>query len=96
MYSAASERISASRVGKVQAKAGAQGGLWSFSGYRNGGTELAVYFVGRNTVNYFVAQVARGASVEKAKQALLELAATYREAQDCKPCGNSASCTQPN
>ena len=92
MYGAASEAIAAAHDEAVQAKSGAQGQLWSFSGYRNGGTELAVYFLGRETVNYFVAQVAHGASVEKAKQALLELASTYREGTDCKPCEGVASC----
>lgn len=92
MYRAASEEIAAAHAENVRTRSGAQGQLWSFSGYQNGGTELAVYFLGRETVNYFVAQIARGASVEKAKQTLLELASTYREGTDCKPCEGAASC----
>ena len=92
MYRAASEAIVAVHAETVQAESGAQGQLWLFSGYRNGGTELAVYFLGRETVNYFVAQIGRGASVEEAKQTLLELASTYREGTDCRPCEGAASC----
>jgi hypothetical protein len=90
MYRSASEKITAVPNEQVHAKAGAQGQLWSYSGYRNGGSELAVYFLGRNTVNYFVAQVPRGASLKQAKQNLLTLASSYREATDCKPCAEAA------
>ena len=92
MYKAASETIVARQVGPVKAHTGARGQLWAFSGYRNGGTELSVYFLGRETVNYFVAQVPSGANIEKAKKILVELASSYREAADCKPCAEAGSC----
>ena len=92
MYRGASEAVIAKNVDSVQAKSGARGQLWEYSGYRNGGRELAVYFRGRATVNYFVAQVPAGASVEKAKRTLLELASTYREGTDCKPCKGTVAC----
>jgi hypothetical protein len=90
MYRAASEEVNATPATQLLAKSGAQGQLWSYSGYRNGGTELTVYFLGRSTVNYFVAQVPRSADAAKARESLLELASSYREATDCKPCAAAA------
>jgi hypothetical protein len=96
MYRRASESVTAKQARQVKTRSGALGQLWAFSGYRNGGTELAVYFLGPKTVNYLVAQVPRGASVEKAKQTLVELASSYREGTDCKPCAEAGSCKQEN
>jgi hypothetical protein len=93
MHREASETVVAKQAERVQTKSGVSGQLWTFSGYQNGGTELVVYFLGRKTVNYFVAQVPGGASLDKAKQALLDLTSSYREGTDCKPCkGATGSC----
>lgn len=54
-YRAASEHIDAAFTEDVVTKDGVRGQLWTYSGYMNGGVELATYFVGNNTLNYFVA-----------------------------------------
>jgi hypothetical protein len=96
MYRDASENITAQRLRFVRSKSGTQGELWSFVGYSNKGTEFVVYFPGRRTINYFVAQVPKGANFEESKQVLLELAFSYREGTDCKPCSGRLSCTPQN
>ncbi len=96
MYRDESQNITAQRLLPIRAKSGAQGELWSFSGYRNGGVELAVYFPGRKTVNYFVAQVPKSANLNESKRVLLELASSYREGMDCKPCAGGLSCSTQN
>lgn len=68
------------------------GELWQFVGHANGGRELVVYFVGPHTVNYFVAQVSSGSDVEEVQRVLRNLASSYREGTDCKPCGESDAC----
>ncbi len=92
MYRSAAETVIAKNAGPVKAKSGATGQLWEYSGYRNGGKELAVYFRGRETVNYFVAQLPANIEADKAKLSLIELALTYREGTDCKPCLGAAAC----
>jgi len=96
MYLPDSPNIKASKLETIRAKSGAEGELWSFSGYREGGAELVAYFVGPKTLNYFVAQLAKGADVEQGRRILLELASTYREADDCVPCTAGASCETRN
>lgn len=92
MYRSAAETVIAKNAGPVKAKSGATGQLWEYSGYRNGGKELAVYFRGRETVNYFVAQLPANIEADKAKLSLIELASTYREGTDCKPCLGADAC----
>ncbi|WP_026686841.1 hypothetical protein [Azovibrio restrictus] len=96
MYKAASQRIKAKKAETIATKAGAKGELWAFTGYANGGAELVVYFLGRQTVNYFVAQVPEGADVQQSRRVLVELATSYRESADCKPCAGGASCIPIN
>jgi hypothetical protein len=96
MYKAASQHVKAKKAETVATKAGAKGELWAFTGYSNGGTELVVYFQGRQTVNYFVAQVPEGADVQQSRRVLVELASSYRESADCKPCADGASCISRN
>lgn len=96
MYKAASQHVKAKKAGTVATKARTKGELWAFTGYSNGGTELVVYFRGRQTVNYFVAQVPEGADVQQSRRVLIELASSYRESVDCKPCADGASCISRN
>ena len=96
MYRSASENVQAKRVQVVRSKSGASGELWSFTGYSNGGAELVSYFAARQTVNFFVMQIASAGEVEASASALLELAASYRESTECKPCSVASSCTVPN
>lgn len=94
MYKKSGQAVKAGRIGTVRAKTGTTGELWSFSGYQNGGTELVVYFPGRETVNYFVAQISRTASLKDSRNALEKLATTYRESKDCQPCEQAGACRQ--
>ncbi len=92
MYRQSGQRILASRVERLRSRSGHDGELWQFAGYANGGSELAVYFVGPRTVNFFVAQVSSGADMEDVKRVLRRLASSYREGDDCKPCRESGAC----
>jgi len=87
--------IKASFVKAIKSKNGAEGELWKFSGDKWGNTELVAYFIGRNTVNFFVMTSRDKKDLENTEKALDELAQSYREANDCKPCdepGNTFSC----
>ena len=75
---------------------GERGELWAFTGYREGGTELVVYFRGRQTVNFFVAQVSKGADLQHSRHVLIDLATSYRESADCKPCADETACASPD
>lgn len=92
MYRQSGQRIVASRVERLRSQSGHDGELWQFVGHANGGRELVVYFVGPHTVNYFVAQVSSGSDVEDVQRVLRNLASSYREGTDCKPCGESDAC----
>ena len=96
MYRSAGETLTATRVQSLTSRAGAKGELWSFSGYRNGGTEFAAYFPARQTVNYFVLQLPNGEALAPAEGALLELANSYREGNDYKPCTGTSQCSGTN
>lgn len=92
MYRQSGQRVVASRVERLRSSFGHDGELWQFAGYANGGRELAVYFVGPSTVNFFVAQVSSGADMEEVRRVLRSLALSYREGDDCKPCRESGAC----
>lgn len=96
MYKAASQHLKAKKAQTIATRSGAKGELWAFTGYSNGGTELVVYFRGRQTVNYFVAQIPEGADVQQSRRVLVELASSYRESADCKPCADGTSCISHN
>ena len=86
----------ASFVKTIKNKNGAEGELWKYSGDKWGNTELVVYFIGKNTINFFVMTSRDAKDLERNRKALEELAQSYREASDCKPCdepSNSNSCT---
>ena len=76
-----------SLVNRITSKSGANGELWKFSGDKWGNLELVAYFVGHNTVNFFVMTSRDPKDFERSKPALLELAYSYREGSDCVPCG---------
>ena len=96
MYRSASEAINAQRLQVIHSKSGAAGELWRFTGYSNGGAELVVYYAAPQTVNFFVMQVAVAADADSKLPVLQELAASYRQSADCKPCSSTGSCTLPN
>jgi hypothetical protein len=92
MYAEAGEKVEARKIESIGSKSGENGELWEFTGIKSGGMELVAYFRGRSTINYFVVQIDNSSLRNEAKEALLELARTYREATDCKPCGESRTC----
>jgi hypothetical protein len=47
---------------------------------------VVVYFVRPNTVNFFVMSSRDPNDIERSTPALLELASSYREGNDCVPC----------
>ncbi|MGQ0587812.1 MAG: hypothetical protein ACT4PK_11535, partial [Gammaproteobacteria bacterium] len=73
-------------VGTVTTAAGRVGELYKFTGDSFGNTELVAYFVGKHTINYFVMTAKTPDAFKDAESALKELARSYREADDCKPC----------
>jgi hypothetical protein len=92
MYREGAESIKAVRLQEVRSNAGAPGELWQYTGYSNGGAELAVYFPAANTVNFFVMQVPELGSLGNFLPALIELAESYREDVNCKPCSEMGAC----
>lgn len=78
--------IKASLVQTIRTKTGFNGEVWKFTGDRWGNTELVAYFAAKETVNFFVMTSRDPKDFEKSTPALLELASSYREANDCVPC----------
>jgi len=79
-------------VSAVEAKGGAHGEVWKFTGDKFGNNELVAYFVGRATLNFFVMSSRDPGDFERSIPSLLSLAESYRESEDCKPCaGKQAS-----
>lgn len=76
----------AEKAGTIQSLSGAFGEFYKFTGDQWGNTELVVYFKGRETINYFVMTSRDAADLEKNRTSLEEIAKSYREANDCKPC----------
>ncbi|WP_156503509.1 MULTISPECIES: hypothetical protein [Eikenella] len=84
-YAGSGEQIRPAMVRRIRSR-GSSGELWRFTGYRSGGQELAAYFPGRRSVNYFVAQVPARADAAAVESALLRLAGSYHERESCPPC----------
>lgn len=78
--------LKASMVKTMKTKNGANGELWKFSGDRWGNSELVAYFIGSQTVNFFVMSSRDTKDFERSTPALLEIASSYREGNDCVPC----------
>jgi hypothetical protein len=81
-----SPKTMAKKVGSINSKNGTKAVLYKFTGDRFGNTELVSYFVGRDTINYFVMTSREESDLNKNKHILVELSDTYREASDCVPC----------
>jgi hypothetical protein len=96
MYRSGGEAIVPKRIQSLTSRAGAKGELWSFVGYSNGGAEFVAYFPARQTVNYFVLQLRKGEAQAPAKEALIQLADSYREGENCKPCRETTRCSGSN
>lgn len=84
--SGAGPALQASMVKSIKSKSGSNGEVWKFSGDKWGNSELVAYFVGPHTVNYFVMSSRDPKDFERSTSALVELASSYREANDCIPC----------
>ncbi len=78
--------IKAQKVGTVRAATGPVAEIYRFTGDRWGNTELAAYFNGIKTINFFVMSSRDPKDLDKNRKALEELARSYREGDDCKPC----------
>jgi hypothetical protein len=89
--SSGSPGITARKVGEIKAKSGAKGELYSFTGDQWGNMELVAYFVGPHTINFFVLTSKATADFEARKDGLRQLASTYRQSDDCKPCCDTDS-----
>ena len=76
----------AERVATIKSDSGSNGEIYKYTGDRFGNTELVVYFIGPETINFFVMTSRDEMALESSKTALDELAKSYREASDCKPC----------
>jgi hypothetical protein len=83
--------IKAQKVGTVRAATGAVAEIYRFTGDRWGNTELAAYFNGKKTINFFVMSSRDPGDLDKNRKALEELARSYREGNDCKPCPDTSS-----
>lgn len=86
----------AQKVSVIKSRLGAVGEIYKFTGDKWGNTELVVYFAGKNTINFFVMTSRDAKDLENNRKVLEELAQSYREASDCKPCdepsATSSSC----
>ncbi len=84
-------------VRPIRSRSGVDGELWKFSGDRWGNTELAAYFVGRETVNFFIMSSREAADYERSVPAFMQLVSSYRESRDCVPCPQQhpGACAQP-
>jgi len=83
----------AEKVGEIKSRSGAVGEIYKFTGDKMGNTEFVAYFNGRNTINFFVMTSRDAKDLEKNRKALEELAQSYREASDCKPCDDQSNTT---
>lgn len=86
MYLEDGKHIQAEHLRDIQSDSGEKGSLWRFSGYGAGLEELAAYFPTNTNLNYFIAQVGARADKQAALQALSELAQSYHQRTECKPC----------
>jgi hypothetical protein len=78
--------VKVQRVGTIEAATGAVSEIYRFSGGKWGNTELVAYFNGKKTINFFVMNSRDTEDLDKNRKAIEELARSYREGEDCKPC----------
>jgi hypothetical protein len=81
-----SSDIKGQRVGTVRTATGAVAEIYRFTGDKWGNSELVAYFNGKKTINFFVMSSRDARDLDRNRKALEELARSYREAEDCKPC----------
>lgn len=85
----------AEKVSTIKSRSGVVGEIYKFTGDKWGNTELVAYFNGKHTINFFVMTSRDAKDLESNRKALEELAQSYHEATDCKPCdepSNISSC----
>ena len=87
-----SPNISASHLATLQTRTGAVAEIYRFTGDKAGNTELVAYFTGKHTINFFVMTSRDAADLDRRRTALEELAQSYREAEDCRPCEQAVAC----
>ena len=81
------QTVSAAKEADFTGRDGAHGELWHYIGYAGPDVEeMAAYFPGKNTLDFFVLQLGKGADHAAGKAALHELAASYHEREHCEPC----------
>ena len=78
--------IKAQRVGTAKAATGAVAEIYRFTGDKLGNSELVAYFNEKRTINFFVMSSRDAKDLDRSRKALEELARSYREGEDCKPC----------
>lgn len=85
----------AQKLSVIKSRSGAVGEIYKFTSDKWGNTELVAYFTGKNTINFFVMTSRDSEELDNNRKVLEELAQSYREANDCKPCdepSTSSSC----
>jgi len=87
MYRESQQTPTATKEADITGKNGVHGELWHYTGYASPDVEeMAAYFPSQKTLNYFVLQLGKNADRTAGKAALLELAASYYERDNCQPC----------
>lgn len=92
MYRESGVTINAEKALDIQSDNGEKGEIWRYTGYSVGTEELAAYFATKTNVDFFVAQVGRNADKTEAFNIFLELAKSYHQREECKPC-KETGCT---
>ncbi len=83
-------------VDSTTSVSGAEAKIYKFTGDKFGNTELVAYFLGENTINYFVMTSRDSVDLDQNKDALIELSNTYKESNDCVPCSEKTHNKSPN
>ena len=76
----------AEKVAAIKSHSGSNGEIYKYTGDRFGNTELVAYFIGKDTINFFVMTSRDEKDLESSRVALEEIAKSYREANDCISC----------
>lgn len=87
-----SPNITARHVTTLRTQTGATAEFYRFTGDKAGSTELVAYFTGKHTINFFVMTSRDEADLNRQRGVLEELARSYREAEDCRPCEQAVAC----
>ena len=91
-----SPNIKAEKSHSIVSASGVRGDIFKFTGDKFGNNELVAYFPAKHTINFFVMTSRDYDVLMNDLGALNELAKSYRESDDCKPCAEKkdglASC----